>query len=198
MRAGAALVAIGVATLVRTGVDSPLNEPVEPVLGWDHTPMLGIIEIVGGALLVVFAVRPGGRWLVGIIGAALLVGGGMILAEMDWTVEQLGAEESFGWVLVAAGAVAVLASVVTPRRYQRVTGIPVTEQPSGHSEPHLAATAATAAIGESWYGRLAMARARLPRGTRSGVSCLRLHVPIDAGGGVVGDESACCVGPRRR
>ena len=48
--AGAALVALGIAALVQTGVDTPLSEPVEPVLGWDHTPMLGIIEIAAGAL----------------------------------------------------------------------------------------------------------------------------------------------------
>ncbi len=53
MIAGAALVALGVAALVQTGVDTPLSEPVEPVLGWDHTPMLGIIEIAAGALLIV-------------------------------------------------------------------------------------------------------------------------------------------------
>ena len=58
MIAGAALVALGVAALVQTGIDTPLSEPVEPVLGWDHTPMLGIIEIAAGALLIVFAFAP--------------------------------------------------------------------------------------------------------------------------------------------
>ena len=132
MIAGAALVALGVTALVQTGVDTPLSEPVEPVLGWDHTPLLGIIEIAAGALLIVFALRPGGRWLVAIVGAALIVGGGLILAEMDWAVDELGAEQEFGWVAIAAGAVAVLAAILTPRRYQRMTGTPVTEQRGVH------------------------------------------------------------------
>ena len=132
MIAGAALVALGVAALVQTGVDTPLSEPVEPVLGWDHTPMLGIIEIAAGALLIVFALRPGGRWLVAVVGAALIVGGGLILAEMDWTVDELGAEQSFGWVAIAAGAAAVLAAILTPRRYQRMTGTPVNGQHGLH------------------------------------------------------------------
>ncbi len=133
--AGAALVALGIAALVQTGIDTPLSEPVEPVLGWDHTPLLGIIEIAAGALLVVFALRPGGRWLVAVVGAALIVGGGLILAEMDWTLDELGAEQGFGWVPIGVGAVAVLAAILTPRGYQRMTGTPVTGQREAHTHP---------------------------------------------------------------
>jgi hypothetical protein len=122
---GAALVALGVVALVQTGIDTPLNEPVEPVLGWDHTPWLGILEVAAGALLVIFALRPGGRWLVALVGAALVVGGVLIAGELDWTVEELGAEPSFGWVPIIAGALAILAALLTPRRHQRVTGTPV-------------------------------------------------------------------------
>ena len=38
----------------------------------------------------------------------------MILAEMDWTVDELGAEQGFGWVPICVGAVAVLAAILTP------------------------------------------------------------------------------------
>ena len=62
------------------------------------------------------------------VGAALIVGGGLILAEMDWTVDELGAEQSFGWVAIAAGAAALLGAILTPRRYQRMTGTPVNRQ----------------------------------------------------------------------
>jgi hypothetical protein len=122
---GAALVALGVVALVQTGVDTPLSEPVEPVLGWDHTPWLGILEVAAGALLMLFALRPGGRWLVAFVGAALVAGGVLIVSELDWTVEELGAEEGFGWVAIIAGALAILASLLTPRRYERVAGTPV-------------------------------------------------------------------------
>lgn len=122
---GAALIALGIVALVKTGVDTPLNEPVEPVLGWDHTPLLGIVEVVAGALLVVFSLRPGGRWIVGLVGVALVVGGLLVLAELDWTVDELGAEQNFAWVPIVAGSVAVLGSLLTPRRHQKVTGVPV-------------------------------------------------------------------------
>ena len=56
---------------------------------------------------------------------ALIVGGILIWAETDWTVDDLGAEQDYAWVPIVAGAVAVLGSLLTPRRHQRVTGIPV-------------------------------------------------------------------------
>ena len=124
---GGALIALGVVALVKTGVDTPLNEPVEPVLGWDHTPLLGIVEVVAGALLVLFSLRPGGRWIVALVGIALVVGGVLILGELDWTVDELGAEQGFAWVPIAAGLVAILASLLTPRRHQKVTGVPIAQ-----------------------------------------------------------------------
>ena len=122
---GAALIALGVVALVETGVDTPLNQPVEPVLGWDHTPLLGIVEVVAGALLVLFSLRPGGRWIVALVGIALVAGGLLILGELDWTVDELGAEQEFAWVPIVAGLVAILASLLTPRRHQKVTGVPI-------------------------------------------------------------------------
>jgi hypothetical protein len=122
---GAALIALGIVALVKTGVDTPLNQPVESVLGWDHTPLLGIVEVVAGALLVLFSLRPGGRWIVALVGIALVVGGVLILGELDWAVDEFGAEQAFAWVPIVAGLVAILASLLTPRRHQKVTGVPI-------------------------------------------------------------------------
>jgi hypothetical protein len=124
---GGALIALGVVALVKTGVDSPLSQPVEPILGWDHTPLLGIVEVVAGALLVLFSLRPGGRWIVALVGIALVVGGVLILGELDWIVDEFGAEQGFAWVPIVAGLVAILASLLTPRRHQRVTGVPIAQ-----------------------------------------------------------------------
>ncbi len=132
MVAGVALVALGIAALLETGMAAPLNEPVESVLSWDHTPLLGIVEIVAGALLVLFSLRPGGRWLVALIGLALVVGGLGILAEADWMVDELGTEQGFVWVPIVVGIVAVLAALVTPRRFQRMTGVPVGRMTANH------------------------------------------------------------------
>ena len=53
----------------------------------------------------------------------------MIAAELDWTVEELGAESGYAWIPIVAGGVAVLAALLTPRRYQRMTGIPADRLP---------------------------------------------------------------------
>jgi hypothetical protein len=124
---GGALIALGIVALVKTGVDTPLDQPVEPVLGWDHTPLLGIVEVAAGALLVLFSLRPGGRWIVALVGIALVAGGVLILGELDWTVDEFGAEQEFAWVPIVAGLVAILASLLTPRRHQTVTGVPVAQ-----------------------------------------------------------------------
>ena len=126
---GAALVAYGVVALITTGLDTPLNQPVEEVMGYAHTPWLGILEVASGALLILFSLRPGGRWLVALVGLALIVGGIMIAAELDWTVDELGAESGYAWIPIVAGGVAVLAALLTPRRYQRMTGIPADRLP---------------------------------------------------------------------
>ena len=125
MLAGAALVVLGIVALIDTGVDTPLSDQQGEVLGWSHSALLGIVEIVAGALLLIFSLRPGGRWLVALVGLALVVGGVMILGELDWAVDNLNSEQSFAWVPIVAGLIALLASLLTPRRRQRMTGVPV-------------------------------------------------------------------------
>ncbi len=124
MLVGAALVVLGVFALIETGIDTPLNEPIEEVMGYDHTPLLGIIEVGAGALLILFSLRPGGRWFVAVLGLALVLGGLLVLAETDWIVEELGAESSYAWIPIVAGLAALLSSLLTPRRHQRMTGVP--------------------------------------------------------------------------
>ena len=124
MLVGAALVVLGVFAAIETGLDTPLSQPVEQVMGYDHTPLLAISEIVAGGLLLLFSLRPGGRWFVAALGVALVFVGVMILGELDWTVDELGAEQSYAWIPIVAGLVVLLSSLLTPRRYQRMTGVP--------------------------------------------------------------------------
>jgi len=125
MLAGAALIVLGVFALIDTGIDTPLADQRGEVLGWSHSALLGIVEIAAGALLVLFSLRPGGRWIVAVVGLALIVAGVLILGELEWAVDNLRSEQSFAWVPIVAGAVALLASLLTPRRRQRMTGVPV-------------------------------------------------------------------------
>lgn len=125
---GGLLLAMGIIALIRTGIDRPLDQPVEDILGWDHTPLLGLFEVGAGALLVLFALRPGGRWFIGLIGLALVAAGVLIASENDWTVDNLRAEQGYGWLVALAGAIAALAALITPRRRQRFTGVVVDER----------------------------------------------------------------------
>ncbi len=128
MLVGLALTAWGIIALVATGIDTPLDQPVEEVFGFDHTPWMGIGEVAAGVLLILAALRPQGRWLTGLVGVALIAAGAMILAEMDWTIEELSTEQSFGWIPIIAGALALLGAVLTPPRHQRVTETHVVDE----------------------------------------------------------------------
>ncbi len=128
MLVGLALTAWGIIALVATGIDTPLDQPVEEVFGFDHTPWMGIGEVAAGVLLILAALRPQGRWLTGLVGVALIAAGAMILAEMDWAIEELSTEQSFGWIPIIAGALALLGTVLTPPRHQRVTETHVVDE----------------------------------------------------------------------
>jgi hypothetical protein len=123
MLVGVALAAWGVIALVATGIDTPLDQPVEAVFGFDHTPWMGLAEVAAGALLILAAIRPQGRWLAGLIGLALVAVGVMIVVEMDWTVDELASEPDFGWIPIGAGALALLGAALTPPRRRVVTDV---------------------------------------------------------------------------
>jgi len=116
--AGAASLALGIAAVAMTGLDGPLSEPVDEVLGWNHTALLGLIEIGAGVVMILSGVRAGSRWLGGLVGLAAIVGGALILGRLDWTMDELGAERGFGWVAIAIGAVAVIGAAI-PRVRRR-------------------------------------------------------------------------------
>lgn len=110
--AGAASLALGIVAVARTGLDGPLSQPVEPVLGWNHTALLGLIEIGAGVVMILTGLRAGTRWIGGLMGAAAIVGGALVLGRLDWTMNELGAERDFGWVAIVIGSVAVIGAFV--------------------------------------------------------------------------------------
>ena len=128
--AGACALALGIVALVRTGLGTPLSEPVAPVFGWDHTALLGLIEVGAGAVLLLTSLRPALRWIGGLCGLAMIAGGVLIVADVDsdierWIADELAAEQTFGWVAIAIGAVAVLGALVPRvRRRRRVATSP--------------------------------------------------------------------------
>lgn len=120
--AGVAFLGLGIAAIARTGLQGSLSEPVEPVLGWNHTALLGLFEIGVGAVMVLGSLRAGARWLGALAGIAAIVGGVLIVGELDFATTDLGAERDFGWVPIALGAAALIgAAVPRLRRTRRVT-----------------------------------------------------------------------------
>jgi hypothetical protein len=127
--AGAAALALGIVAVARTGLDGSLSQPVEPVLGWDHTALLGLFEIGAGLLMILGGLRAGSRWFGGLIGLAVIAGGILIVGRLQWTIDRLGAEHDFGWVAIVIGAVAVVGAAI-PRIRHRSATVTRTEAPA--------------------------------------------------------------------
>src|SRR5690349_23446726 len=74
--------ALGIAGVVRTGFNTAhIYVPHRTAWTFAHSPLLAVVEIGFGALLILSSVVPGGlRWLMGLLGAAALVFGIVIVA----------------------------------------------------------------------------------------------------------------------
>jgi hypothetical protein len=111
---GAALVAIGVVVLVRTGVNSTWYRPTTSFLDATHTPLLGIIEAGTGAALVLAAVGRL-RFVTTIIGLAMAVGGVVAAIETSEWSRELAIEDWWAWTMAGVGLVVALLALA-PRR----------------------------------------------------------------------------------
>jgi hypothetical protein len=114
--AGLAALVFGVGAVILGGLAGSVTEPVVQVFTYDHTPLLGLIETGAGLVLVVCAFVPGGRWVAGPIGVGAIVGGALIVAQLDWIQENLAAEQRFGWVAIGVGSVAYLGAMVPTKK----------------------------------------------------------------------------------
>lgn len=119
--AGIASLVFGIGAIALAGLAGSITEPVVQVFTFDHTPLLGVIEVGVGVVLILAALIPGGRWVAGLIGGGAIAGGALILAEYEWTQTELAAEQRFGWVAIAIGAAAYIGAMVPTRR--RVTDV---------------------------------------------------------------------------
>ncbi len=152
--AGAASLALGIVAVARAGLDGPLSQPVVEVLGWKHTALLGLIEIGAGAVMILSALRAGARWIGGLVGIAAIVGGALIVGQLDWTTTRLGTEQDFGWVAIGIGAVAVVGALIPrgpPSAARRRT-------PTSRRSPHAdqrPLRCATGSRSRGWAGALA-------------------------------------------
>jgi hypothetical protein len=111
---GAALVAIGVVVLVRTGVNSTWYRPTTSILDATHTPLLGVIEAGTGVALVLAAVGRL-RFVTTIIGLAMAVAGVVAAIETSEWSRELAIEDWWAWTMAGVGLVVALLALA-PRR----------------------------------------------------------------------------------
>jgi hypothetical protein len=116
--AGIGFTVLGIAAIVRTGFDtSHIYTPHTDVWTMPHSPLFGLIEIGYGVLLVIASVVPGGvRWLMGLLGAAgLAFGLVIVIGDTPTRLNNwLAVTHRNGWLYVIVGAVVLLAAIVSP------------------------------------------------------------------------------------
>jgi len=111
---GGAIAAVGAVALARAGVGRPLDSPVVEVLDLDHTAWLGLGELALGLVLVLIGTGAWGRPLSVLLGAAMVVGGVVVVTEADALPEELALETDHGWPLMALGALVAIAAIALP------------------------------------------------------------------------------------
>jgi hypothetical protein len=111
---GVALVSVGLVAMVRAGIDGSFRTPVVEVLGLSHTAWLGLAEVGAGVLLILAGTGARGRVLSVLVGAGMMIAGVLIGLETSQMPEELGLEESYGWLLVLVGALVSLAAMTLP------------------------------------------------------------------------------------
>jgi hypothetical protein len=121
LAAGAALVVLGAITVIRGDLSGEITEPRVEVLGFDHTPLLGLIELGAGVLLVLCGLTVATRAMAMLVGILLVVGGVLMLSGVEWIETDLTANAEFGWIPIILGGIVVLALMLVPEIHSRRT-----------------------------------------------------------------------------
>lgn len=117
---GLVVLLFGLIAITRGGFDGPMDTPVVTVMGFTHTTLLGLLEIViGGCLLISGATRSRSAALFfgSVLGIAAFVGA----VQTESFQENMALESGFAWLLVLGGVTVVLAALLLPRYIQRST-----------------------------------------------------------------------------
>lgn len=113
--AGVGLVVIGAVALVRAGVDGSWYEPVVRVVGIDHTPLLGAVEVGVGALLVLAGLA-GARVLAAFVALVAGVGAAIAAVEPDLVDRELALQRGWATALAVGGVLLALILVMARGR----------------------------------------------------------------------------------
>jgi uncharacterized membrane protein HdeD (DUF308 family) len=127
---GIVFVVLGGIAIARTGVDfNRLTGQHVDVAGSSQTQLMGFIELVYGALLLVVGSIPGaGRAGMSFLGILALVFGIIVVAQPSSFYHSLGVGSGYAIFLIVVGAVLMITSMVSPiywgfsRRYGATRG----------------------------------------------------------------------------
>jgi len=117
--AGIVLLIMGLIAVARGGLSGSITDPVVTVVGFDHTPLLGLIEAGVGLILLLCALW-GTRASAVFMGALIAVAGIVIVATPDSFADTLAAQGSYGWFLIIVGVVVAVVALAVPDRSSRV------------------------------------------------------------------------------
>lgn len=109
--AGAVLTIVGAIVLVRTGLDSSLQEPTTELLGASHSAFAGIASVVCG-LLLLLAGASREQTLAALPAVLLAVGGIVCLAAGSEMRADLGVDASTGWFMIVFSIIAFICAAM--------------------------------------------------------------------------------------
>lgn len=110
---------LGGVALARAGIGgNTFTQSHVGVLGFSHTALLGVIELVYGLLLIMAGAVPGaGRGTMVFLGALALGFGIVVLAAADSLYAGLGVRDANGWLYIVTGVATLIAAMTAPLIY---------------------------------------------------------------------------------
>jgi hypothetical protein len=105
---GLALVALGLAAMIRGGFGGGFDERSTTILWFDQTPWLAIAEVAGGLVLFALSWSRIGRMVAALMGAGLVAVGVMVLLGTSSVHSNIGTNDAGGWLAVVLGGLTVV------------------------------------------------------------------------------------------
>ena len=119
---GTVMLVLGLIAVVRAGLESDLREPVVNVLGFTHTAILGIVEVVlGGALLLAGGLSSRSGAI--LFGAIAAIAGFVGAVQTESFTKSLALERSMAWWGCVAGVLVAVAALLVPRTVSRTSHV---------------------------------------------------------------------------
>ena len=113
---GAVLAVIGGVALARTGINfADLDAARAQVMGLEHTPLLGLAELIIGLVLIGAAAAGGApRGTMTFVGGVLVLFGIIVAIEPSAFNRALGTSSGHGWFWTILGSILLVAALVSP------------------------------------------------------------------------------------